>query len=101
MAPIILAALAVTVPARAGLINVGGEGQLVIGGVAAAGVVDAAIGDGCHGTRDDGPDVRSPPRSAARLWAGIAGVLRLAVGHQRGGHDAAAQLRRARLACSS
>ncbi len=37
-APIMLAALAVTVPARAGLINVGGEGQLVIGGVAAAGV---------------------------------------------------------------
>ena len=30
------AALAVTVPARAGLINVGGEGQLVIGGVGAA-----------------------------------------------------------------
>ena len=37
--PIILAALAVAVPARAGLINVGGEGQLVLGGVAAAGVV--------------------------------------------------------------
>ena len=44
-APILLAALAVTVPARAGLINVGGEGQLVIGGVAAAGVV-ARLGDG-------------------------------------------------------
>ena len=37
--PLILAALAVTVPARAGLVNVGGEGQLVIGGVGAAGVV--------------------------------------------------------------
>jgi len=37
--PIILAALAVTVPARAGLVNVGGEGQLVMGGVGAAAVI--------------------------------------------------------------
>ena len=36
--PIILAALAVTVPARAGLINVGGEGQMIIGGIGAMGV---------------------------------------------------------------
>src|SRR4051794_7922686 len=33
--PIILAALAVSVPARAGMINVGGEGQLLMGGIAA------------------------------------------------------------------
>ena len=31
--PLILAALAVAVPARAGLVNVGGEGQLIMGGV--------------------------------------------------------------------
>src|SRR4051794_27512135 len=37
--PLILAALAVTVPAKAGLVNVGGEGQLIMGGVAAAGKV--------------------------------------------------------------
>ena len=37
-APIALAGLAVVVPARAGLVNVGGEGQLIIGAVAAAGV---------------------------------------------------------------
>lgn len=36
--PIGLAALAVAVPARAGLINVGGEGQLIMGAVAATGV---------------------------------------------------------------
>jgi len=36
--PIILAALAVTVPARAGLINVGGEGQMIMGGIGAMGV---------------------------------------------------------------
>jgi general nucleoside transport system permease protein len=37
--PLIFAALAVTVPARAGLVNVGGEGQLIMGGVGAAAVV--------------------------------------------------------------
>ena len=36
-APYLLAALAVAVPARAGLVNVGGEGQIVIGCVGAAG----------------------------------------------------------------
>ena len=35
-APIALAGLAVVVPARAGLVNVGGEGQLIIGGIGAA-----------------------------------------------------------------
>ena len=35
--PIILAALAVSVPARGGLINVGGEGQLIVGGIGAMG----------------------------------------------------------------
>jgi simple sugar transport system permease protein len=36
--PLALAALAVVVPARAGLVNVGGEGQVVLGAIAAAGV---------------------------------------------------------------
>lgn len=36
--PLVLAGLAVAVPARAGLVNVGGEGQLLIGGVVGAGV---------------------------------------------------------------
>jgi len=36
-APFVLAALAVAVPARAGLINIGGEGQIVIGATAAGG----------------------------------------------------------------
>ena len=35
---LVLAGLAVAVPARAGLLNVGGEGQIIIGAVAAAGV---------------------------------------------------------------
>jgi simple sugar transport system permease protein len=72
--PILLAGLAVAIPARAGLINVGGEGQLIVGGVAAAGVA-----------------LHTPGMSAAMvivlmvlaavaagaLWAGIAAVLRL------------------------
>jgi ABC-type uncharacterized transport system permease subunit len=73
--PIILAALAVAVPARAGLVNVGGEGQLVIGGVAAAGVsllVDGRL-----------PGVVTlllmvvAAMAGGALWAGIAGLLRL------------------------
>lgn len=36
MSPMLLAALAVAVPARVGLVNVGGEGQLFIGGMGAA-----------------------------------------------------------------
>lgn len=38
MAPIALAALAVVVPARAGMSNVGGEGQVIVGAIAAGGV---------------------------------------------------------------
>jgi simple sugar transport system permease protein len=75
--PLILAALAVTVPARAGLVNVGGEGQLVMGGIGAAAVV-MWFGN-------------SMPTGvvlvlmalfgaiAGAIWAGIAALLRLMV----------------------
>jgi len=75
--PLILAALAVTVPARAGLVNVGGEGQLVVGGIGAAAVV-MWFGN-------------SMPTGvvlvlmalfgavAGAIWAGIAALLRLGV----------------------
>ena len=78
MAPILLAALAVAVPARAGLVNVGGEGQLMIGGVAAAGVM-IAMGDGADG----GVLMVSMVLAAAvgrRALGGDRRVLRLAVG---------------------
>lgn len=42
--PYLLAALAVIVPARAGMFNVGGEGQLLMGAVASYGMADA-VGD--------------------------------------------------------
>lgn len=76
--PIALAALAVAVPARAGLVNVGGEGQLIMGAVAATGV-GVAIG----------AQVPSPVSwlamgaagaAAGAVWAGLSGVLRTRLG---------------------
>lgn len=72
--PIILAALAVAVPARAGLTNVGGEGQLVLGGVAAAGIV-ILTGD-TVGSGVVLPTMMIAAAVAGALWAGIAGLLR-------------------------
>jgi general nucleoside transport system permease protein len=73
-APVILAALAVCVPARAGLVNVGGEGQLVVGGVASAGVALAV------GTSMPGWLTLVLMALAAGLagaaWSAIAAVLR-------------------------
>jgi ABC-type uncharacterized transport system permease subunit len=75
-APLILAAMAVVLPARAGLANVGGEGQIIIGAVCAAGVglaVDSA-----------GPVALVAMLVAGALggalWAGIAAAMRLTVG---------------------
>lgn len=76
--PLVLVALAVAVPARAGLVNVGGEGQLVMGGVAAAGVslaVDGAV---------PGAVVLVlmivAAMTAGAAWAAIAAGLRLRIG---------------------
>ena len=76
--PIVLAALAVTIPARAGLINVGGEGQLIIGGVAAMGV--SLLNNG----RIAGPLslvlMALAAGVAGGVWSAIAAVLRLRIG---------------------
>jgi general nucleoside transport system permease protein len=72
--PIILAALAVAVPARAGLTNVGGEGQLVLGGVAAAGVVNVLGGATPMAVLL--PAMLVAAAAAGALWAGFAGLLR-------------------------
>jgi simple sugar transport system permease protein len=77
-APLVLAALAVAVPARAGLVNVGGEGQLVVGGVFAMGASLAVDG------RLSGPMTLLVMFVAGAvggaLWAAIAAGLRLGVG---------------------
>ncbi|HEY0815807.1 MAG TPA: ABC transporter permease [Pseudonocardia sp.] len=76
--PMALAALAVVIPARAGLVNVGGEGQLLVGAVAAGGTallldrsapgVVVMIAMGVAGAL------------AGAVWAGLAGLLRLTAG---------------------
>jgi simple sugar transport system permease protein len=76
--PIALAALAVAVPARAGLVNVGGEGQLIMGAVAATGV---GVAIGAHV-----PGIVSwvamclAGAVAGGLWGAIAGLLKTSVG---------------------
>ncbi len=76
--PISLAALAVAVPARAGLVNVGGEGQLIMGAIGATGVGLTV-----------GASVPSPLSwalmgvaggLAGAIWAGIPALMRTATG---------------------
>ncbi len=73
-APLVLAALATIVPARAGLINVGGEGQLMIGALTTTAMAMVL--------RDALPIWLTLPILAIAgafgglLWAGIAGALR-------------------------
>lgn len=75
--PLILAALAVTVPARAGLVNVGGEGQLLVGAVGAAAVPM------WFGTSLSAPITLLVmalfAMVAGALWSGLAVLLRLTV----------------------
>lgn len=76
--PLVLSALAVTIPAKAGLVNVGGEGQLIMGGVFAAGL-SMAVGDMLPG----GVTLLLLCLAGAvggALWAGVAALLRLWVG---------------------
>jgi simple sugar transport system permease protein len=76
--PVGLAALAVSVPARAGLVNVGGEGQLIVGAVAASGV-----GVAC-GAAVPGPLswllMGLAGALAGAVLAGIPAVLRMSTG---------------------
>lgn len=75
-APFALAALAVAVPARAGMINIGGEGQLVIGATAAGGV---ALALGSHVTGTPALALMCLASvGAGAAWAGIAALLKLA-----------------------
>jgi general nucleoside transport system permease protein len=76
-AVLLLAGLAVAVPARAGLLNVGGEGQIVIGAVAAAGVglvTDQRLPGGLVLVL-----MIIGAIAAGAAWAGLAAGLRLTV----------------------
>ncbi len=74
LTPYLLASLAVVLPARAGLFNIGGEGQLLVGAIGAMAMANALD----HGLG------RTPTlilmalaaMTLAGLWAGIAAVLR-------------------------
>jgi simple sugar transport system permease protein len=77
-APLLLGALAVVVPARAGLVNVGGEGQIVIGAVAAGGI-GISLGDKLSGGLAM-LLMAVAAMLAGAAWAGLAAVLRLTVG---------------------
>lgn len=77
-ASIALAALAVVVPARAGLINVGGEGQIIIGAVCGGGVA-LALDESASGGLVLVLMLVAGALGGA-LWAGLAASLRLLVG---------------------
>jgi len=76
--PIALAALAVTIPARAGLVNVGGEGQLIIGAVVATGV-GVAIGDDVPGIVSWTAMCLGGALGGA-IWAGLSALMRTVLG---------------------
>ncbi len=84
-APLLLAALCVALPARLGLVVIGGEGAIVLGGLA-AGAAGLAV-SGAPGV------VGLPVMAAAAmlvggLWIGLAGALR----HYRGVNETIASL---------
>src|SRR5689334_20719218 len=86
-APLILTALAVAVPARIGLIMIGGEGALVIGGFAAAAVAIPLV------TGKAPPMLTLTAMAIAgafvgALWVGIVGYLR----HARGVNETISSL---------
>ncbi|GLW24805.1 ABC transporter permease [Microbispora triticiradicis] len=72
--PLVLGAMAVVLPARAGLTNVGGEGQILIGAVAGAGVGLSVPGPAAL------PLMLLAGAAGGALWAGVAAAMRLVVG---------------------
>lgn len=84
-APLMLTALATALPARAGLLVIGGEGALALGGLAAA-----VTG---HALADTGPVLAQSAMAlagmgAGALWLGLAGALR----HYRGVNETISSL---------
>ncbi|MEZ5412089.1 MAG: ABC transporter permease [Acidimicrobiales bacterium] len=76
--PLVLAALAVTVPARAGLFNIGGEGQLLLGAIGAVGA--SRMLDGAVPMVPTLAIMGLAAAATGAAWAGIAAVLRQVFG---------------------
>lgn len=90
-APLLLAALCVALPARLGLVVIGGEGAIVLGGVAAAAAGTALGGvPGVIGI----PLLTAAGAMAGALWIGSVGALR----HYRGVNETIASLLMAYIA---
>ena len=90
-APLLLAALCVALPARLGLVVIGGEGAIVLGGVAAGGV--GAVLGGLPALLAV-PLVAAAGIVAGALWIGAVGALR----HRRGVNETIASLLMAYIA---
>ena len=87
-APLILTALAVAMPARIGLVMIGGEGALVLGGFASAAIaIPLVAGASAAGSRRWLVMAVAGARSA-RVWVGIVGFLR----HARGVNETISSL---------
>jgi simple sugar transport system permease protein len=76
--PLLMAALAVAVPARAGLFNIGGEGQLLLGAIGAQAM--AMLLDGALPSLPTLVLMAVAGMVAGLVWAAIAGGLRVATG---------------------
>lgn len=85
-APLILTALAMAIPARIGLIMIGGEGALVLSGFAAAAVALPLIGVAPKWLLL--PVMALAAIAAGALWVGLAGYLR----HARGVNETISSL---------
>jgi general nucleoside transport system permease protein len=71
--PILLCALAVILPARLGLITVGGEGQLYVGALTGTGIVVSFPDAPMWALL---PAMLAAGAAGGALWSGVAGVLR-------------------------
>ena len=90
-APLLLAALCVALPARLGLVVIGGEGAIVLGGVAAGGLAGALAG--LPGPLAI-PLMMIAGATAGAVWIGAIGALR----HYRGVNETIASLLMAYIA---
>lgn len=77
-APIALTAVAVAVPGRAGLFNIGGEGQFLLGAIGAAGAAVAL--DGSLQTIPTLVFMAAVAALCGASWAGFTAILRVATG---------------------